>query len=90
MNFSTFLQKFIDLGTQIIPLLGAIAFLMFVIGVGRFIRSSGNDTERQKTKNLLIYGIIGLFVLTTIWGIIAFIRKEFGFTGTPVIPQVKL
>ncbi len=82
------LDLFINLGIKVIPLLGVIAFLMFVLGVGRFIRASGNEKELKDSKNLLIWGIIGLFVLTTIWGIMAFVQNEFGFDTNVGIPQI--
>lgn len=83
------IEMFTNIGLSIIPFLGAVAFLVFVWGVARFIRSAGNEKEIKDSKNLLIWGIIGLFVLVTIWGIIAFLSSEFGFgSGTPGIPQI--
>ena len=83
------INLFIDLGLKLIPFLGAIAFFMFLIGVGRFIRAAGNEKELKESKNLLIWGIIGLFVLMTVWGIVAFIRGEFGFGSSVGIPQIR-
>jgi len=88
MTLTDIIKKFIDLGLLVIPFLSALAFLFFVYGVAKFIRAAGNEKELKDSKNLLIYGIVGLFVLVTIWGIIAFIRSEFGFSGTPIIPQI--
>lgn len=81
---------FTDIGLKVIPLLGAIAFLIFVWGVARFIKSAGSEKEIKDSKNLLIWGVVGLFILITIWGIITFLRSEFGFSGGTIIPQVTL
>ena len=86
-TFADLIQFFIGLGLKLIPLLGVIALLVFVLGVGRFIKSTQNEKEIEKTKNLLIWGVVGLFVLFTIWGIVTFIRAEFGFGGEVGIPQ---
>lgn len=84
------INLFIDIGLKIIPFLGVVAFLVFVWGVARFIKAAGNEKEIKDSKNLLIWGIIGLFVLVTIWGIISFLSNEFGFGGgNPAIPQVQ-
>ncbi|OHB15396.1 MAG: hypothetical protein A2431_03895 [Candidatus Zambryskibacteria bacterium RIFOXYC1_FULL_39_10] len=83
------IEWFIDIGLVIIPFLGTVAFLVFVLGVARFIKASGNEKEVKDSKNLLIWGIIGLFVMVTIWGIIIFLKGEFGFTGGVGIPQIK-
>lgn len=87
-NLQGVVSKFTEMGLVIIPFLGAIAFLVFVLGVGKFIRSAGSEKDLKESKNLLIWGVIGLFVLVTIWGIIAFLQGEFGFGSTPGIPQI--
>lgn len=78
-----------DIGLAVIPFLGAVAFLIFILGVARFIKSAGNEKEIKDSKNLLIWGVIGLFVMVSIWGIITFLRAEFGFGGVLGIPQIK-
>lgn len=88
-NLTDIINMFIDIGLRVIPFLGAVAFLVFVLGVARFIKASGNEKQIKESKNFLIWGIVGLFVLVTIWGIIAFLRSEFGFGGgEPLIPQI--
>jgi hypothetical protein len=89
MTLTKIIEMFIKIGTSLIPFMGAVAFLSFVYGVGRFIRASGNEKDIKASKNFLIWGIVGMFVLATIWGIIAFLRSEFGFDGAPIIPQIK-
>jgi heme/copper-type cytochrome/quinol oxidase subunit 2 len=89
-NLTEIIGLFTNIGLAIIPFLGAVAFLVFVWGVARFIRSAGSEKEIKDSKNLIIWGIIGLFVLITIWGIITFLRGEFGFNDKIGIPQINL
>ena len=86
------IKIFTDIGLAIIPFLGAVAFLIFVWGVARFIKSAGSEKEIKESKNLLIWGVVGLLILVSIWGIMAFLQGEFGFgaNGGPFIPQIKL
>lgn len=83
------INLFTTIGLRIIPFLGAVAFLVFVWGVARYIKSAGNEKEIKDSKNLLIWGVVGLFILVTIWGIITFLRSEFGFVGGLGIPQIR-
>lgn len=87
-NLTEIIKLFTEIGLKVIPFLGMVAFLVFVLGVARFIKSAGNEKEIKDSKKLLIWGIVGLFVLVTIWGIISFLRSEFGFTGDIGIPQI--
>jgi hypothetical protein len=88
-NLQTIVDSFTATGLKIIPLIAVIAFLIFVLGVGKFIRSSDNEADVKKNKNILIWGVVGLFVLFSIWGIIAFIQKEL-VNDTVGIPQIHL
>ena len=88
-NLTQIIGLFISIGLAVLPFLGAVAFLVFVYGVARFIKSAGSEKDLKDRKNFLIWGVVGLFVLVTIWGLISFLRSEFGFgSGTPVIPQI--
>lgn len=89
MTLSGVVDMFIDIGQRLIPFLGAVAFLLFVYGVAKFIRSAGSEKELQNSKNFIIWGIVGLFVLMTVWGIISFLRSEFGFGSDVFVPQIK-
>mgnify|MGYP001613989596 CR=1 FL=1 len=86
-NLSSVIYKIAELGQDLIPLLAVIAFLLFILGVARFIRASANDKDFDEKKKFLIWSVIGMFVLVTIWGIISFLKGEFGF-GSIGIPQL--
>lgn len=90
-DLTSIIQLFIDLGLKIIPLLAAIAVFAFIFGVAKFIKSSSNEKEKSESKNILVWGIVGLFVMVTIWGIIWFLKTEFfGMGGEVGIPQIEL
>ncbi len=59
--------KFVD--TSVIPLLFALAFLFFMIGMARFFFSQ-SDESRQKGRQFAVWGLIGLVVLFSVWGIV--------------------
>jgi uncharacterized membrane protein HdeD (DUF308 family) len=59
--------SFVD--SSVIPLLFALAFIFFLIGVARYFFSQ-SDEEREKGRQFVIWGIIGLVVLFSLWGIV--------------------
>ena len=89
MSLTDIINLFTNIGLRIIPFLGVVAFFVFILGIAKFIKSAGNEKEIGESKNLIIWGIIGLFILVTIWGIISFTKNEFGFGEGVGIPQIK-
>ena len=55
--------------TAVMPLLYALALLMFMVGMTRFLFLGGEE-NRQKGKVLMLWGIIGLVVMFSVWGIV--------------------
>ncbi len=68
-DFFTLVLNFIN-GT-LVPLVFAIAFLVFIWGVVKFfILGGGDETKRSEGKQLMIWGIIGFVVMVSLWGIV--------------------
>lgn len=66
----------------IIPLIFALALAVFLWGVMKFIATS-DPAKRKEGKNFIIGGLIGLFVMTSLWGIIKIVGNTLG-TGSAV------
>jgi hypothetical protein len=63
----------------LIPLAFALCLLYFFWGVAKYIRmGAGSDKAAEEGKRVMIWGIVGLFVAFSIWGIITFIQDELG------------
>lgn len=85
-DFRGFIMLFIELISMAIPIVGMLTLLVFFWGIAMFIRSADSDKGREQGKNLIFWGVIGLFVVVTFWGIIAFLKAEFGFGGGLAVP----
>ncbi len=54
-----------------VPLIFALAFLVFIFGVFRYFISGAGDEEKRETgKQFMLYGIIGFFVMISVWGLV--------------------
>lgn len=74
----------------LIPLVFALALLFFFWGVAKYIWSVGAD--KDEGKKIMIWGVVALFVMASIWGLVSFIQEQLGIdkkatTGT--IPTIK-
>lgn len=58
------------INTYVVPLLITFAFLMFLIGVFNFIRNADNEEQRKKMRDFIMWSLIALFVITSVWAIL--------------------
>lgn len=58
-----------------------VAFLVFFWGVVVFIANAGNETKIKEGKKFLLWGIITLFVMMSIWGILNLLMNTFFGSG---------
>ena len=55
----------------LVPVLFAVAFIVFLWGAfDTFIVGANNDEVKEKGKNLMLWGLIGFFVMVSIWGLV--------------------
>lgn len=77
-----------------IPIVAALALLYFFWGLANFILAtgSGDEDKRDKAKSVMIWGIVALFLIVSVWGIVEFIGDALVIdqdTGNQQIPGVE-
>lgn len=70
------------IGAAIIPLIFTLAFLFFLWGMVMYIRGSDDVKKREEGKKFIYWGIIGLTVMISVWGIVKIVNSTFGFGNT--------
>lgn len=72
----------------LVPLLLLIAFLVFIFGVFQYFILGGSDEEkRAQGQKLILYGIIGFFVMVSVWGLVNILVGTFNLNqAIPRIP----
>ncbi len=66
--------------TVIDPLLflvSALALLYFILGVTKYIYHSGDAEKRTEGYQMMIYGIIALFVMVSVWALVGVLSNTF-------------
>lgn len=53
-----------------VPLFIGIAVLVFIYGVIKFVLRAPDTKERENGRQFMIWGIVGLFVIVSVWGIV--------------------
>lgn len=76
-TFASLIGKAVYVINLAIPVLGGAILLVFMWNSARYIFSAGNAEEKGKGKALIGWGIAGLFVVFSIWGIVNIIANTF-------------
>jgi nitrate/nitrite transporter NarK len=61
---------------------------MFVWGVVQYVINSNEEAKREKGRQFMLWGVIALFVLFAVWGLVALLGNTFNI-DVDFIPQVK-
>ncbi|MDQ3244998.1 MAG: pilin [bacterium] len=69
---------------SIVPLLFAVALVAFLYGVVKFLMNADNQEEADKGKKFMIWGIVALAVMFSVWGLVGILRSTFGVTNSAI------
>ncbi len=72
----------------LVPVLFAVAFIVFIWGVFQtFILGATSEDAKEKGKSLMLYGLIGFFVMVSVWGLVAILTGSVETDNTgPTLP----
>lgn len=86
-TFRDIVKEILGVINILFPLVAALALLAFIWGLVKFITHAGDVKTHSDGKQLMIWGIIALFVMVTVLGILNFFSGEVGF-GPILIPTL--
>lgn len=69
------IAKIANILSNIVLLLMAVAVVVFLWGILEFLTAGGEKEGVEKGRNRIIFGIIGLFVMVAMWGLVNIIAK---------------
>ncbi len=70
----------------LVPLIFAIAFLVFIWGVFQYFIAGGEEKKKEAT-HLMLYGIVGFFVMVSVWGLVNILVGTFNLnSNVPPLP----
>jgi hypothetical protein len=72
--FSTLVNQIVDVINVAVQALGALALLLFMWSGVHYVRSAGEKDQRQ-SREAMLWGLIALFILVSIWGILRILRS---------------
>ncbi|MFA6227167.1 MAG: hypothetical protein WC631_01645 [Candidatus Paceibacterota bacterium] len=88
-NFKELINNIIIGGIlkPVVYLLVALAVVVFLYGVFKFIRAEGDD--KQSGREFILWGIIGIFVMVSVWGLVSVLQNTFKLGNSDInIPKL--
>lgn len=65
----------------LIPIAMALAVLFFLWGLAKFLFNNANSDAKEDGKRVMIWGVVALFVMVSVWGLVAFIQSSTDVTN---------
>lgn len=94
MTLRALVEQLVELIDNIIPVLGALALVFFLFNVVRFLYKSGDVGSKSQERAAIGWGLLALFVLFSVWGILRVLMQVFpldtGGGGRPGNQEVLL
>ncbi len=66
------------INTVIVPVIFALAFLVFIWGVFKFVANAGDETKRAEGRQFILWGLLGIVVLFSVWGFVNLLLSTLG------------
>ncbi|MBX4199133.1 hypothetical protein KW800_02595 [Candidatus Parcubacteria bacterium] len=91
-NVKELVNLFIGIINPLLLLIAGASLLIFFKGLAAFIFKSGDEKALEEGKGLMTWGLVGLFVMVSLWGILSFAYTSLALPkslGIPLLPHSK-
>ena len=73
----------------ITPVVVGLALLGFFWGLAMYVLNfSGDDKDKKKGRDMMVYGTLVLFVMVSVWGIVQILRDTFNIQNDSTLNRV--
>ncbi len=88
------LGLFSNIINALIPFLITLAGLFFLYGVLKMVTAGDNEENRKAGQNTMIWGIVALFVMVSVWGLVSLLSNTLNLDNSapnvPVGPDINI
>lgn len=89
-NLASFVVCFLN--NYVVPFIFALALIAFIWGVMQYYLNPENEEKRSKGKEFIVGGLIALFVMVSVWGLVNILTGTFSSmkNTAPTIPSLNI
>jgi len=74
-------EKASSIGNLVMMLAISFAVLLIIISIVRYLIAGSDGEARSKGGQAILFGVIGLFAILSIWGLVGLLQGTFKFTN---------
>ena len=86
-NINSLTVTLTNIGTTVISILIALGVIWIVYNAVRFIMAADKPEERSERGKAMLWGIVGLFIILSIWGLVAILTGTFSTQNNAPVNQ---
>lgn len=87
-DFSSLVNTLLWYIQLLVPFILALTLLVFLWGIFKLVFSNDSDKAIEEGKKFMTWGIVSLFVMVSVWGLVRVLTKTF-FNDQFFIPQLR-
>jgi hypothetical protein len=76
-TFFSLFEKTLSLINMTMYVIIALAVMGFMWGIVKTLFNSDNEIAKKEGRAFMLYGVITLFVMTSVWGLVYLLRQTF-------------
>ena len=73
----------------VIGLLFGLSSVYFIYGLVRLLSMDAADKSRKEAQDAILWGIVGMTIMFSVFGLIHFILATFGISNSDISPSAK-
>lgn len=73
-TFFTFFESILDIMDYAVMLCISLALMGFLWGIVRILFNADNEVVKKEGRSYMLYGVIVLFVMTSLWGLVGLLE----------------
>lgn len=74
----------VNIVNPLIILMFAVALIVFLWGVVQYVAKGGDDKAIETARMHVVYGLIGMFIMVSAFGLIRIVLGTFGISKTNI------
>lgn len=76
-DFGELTNLYLSLVNGAVKVLFMAAAVFFLFGAVKYVWAGDSEEKRKEGRNFILYGLIGLAVMVSVWGIVRLIKNSF-------------